>query len=96
VYENNVLATLERPLDVTTTLAVPAVPAGVVHEISVALATNTFVHAAPPTVTVAPPAKPVPVIVTAVPPATEPDDGLTAVTVGGLPGLISTRFELEL
>jgi hypothetical protein len=42
----------------------------------------TDVHAAPPTVTIAPDTKPVPATVTAVPPAAEPDDGVTEATVG--------------
>ena len=90
---NNVFATLVRPAEVTRTLAVPAVPVGVVHVIDVAETTLTPVHAAPPTVTVAPAAKPVPVIVIDAPPAVEPEAGDTAVTVGGLPGLTSTRFD---
>jgi hypothetical protein len=44
--------------------------------------TTTFVAAAPPNVTVAPAAKFVPVIVTAVPPAVVPLFGVTLVTVG--------------
>jgi hypothetical protein len=63
-------------------LAVPAVPGGVVHVIDVADTTTTFVHAALPTVTAEAPVKFVPVIVIAVPPAVEPDVGLTEVTVG--------------
>jgi hypothetical protein len=63
-------------------LAVPAVPGGVVHVIDVAETTVTLVQAEPPTVTVAPLTKFVPVIVIAVPPAVEPDVGLTEVTVG--------------
>jgi hypothetical protein len=51
--------------------------------IVVLLATTTFVAAVPPNVTVAPAAKFVPVIVTAVPPATGPLFGDTLVTVGG-------------
>ena len=47
--------------------------------------TTTFVAAAPPNVTVAPAAKFVPVIVTAVPPAVDPLFGLTLVTIGGGP-----------
>ena len=44
--------------------------------------TTTFVAAAPPNVTVAPAAKFVPVIVTAVPPAVDPLFGATLLTVG--------------
>ena len=51
--------------------------------IDVAETTTTFVHAALPTVTVEALPKFVPVIVTAVPPAVEPEVGDTAVTVGG-------------
>jgi hypothetical protein len=47
--------------------------------------TTTFVAAAPPTVTVAPETKFVPVIVTAVPPDVEPVLGDTPVTVGAGP-----------
>jgi hypothetical protein len=79
---NNVFTAFDWPPEVTTTLAVPAVPAGVVHVIDVADTTTTFVHAAPPTFTVAPPTKFVPVIVIAVPPVVEPDVGLTEVIVG--------------
>ena len=63
-------------------LAVPAVPGGVVQVIDVAETTTTFVHAALPTVTAEAPVNIVPVIVIAVPPAVEPDVGLTEVTVG--------------
>jgi hypothetical protein len=45
--------------------------------------TTTFVPAAAPNVTVAPAAKFVPVIVTAVPPAVDPLFGFTLLTVGG-------------
>src|SRR5439155_2656892 len=41
------------------------------------------VAAIPPSATVAPPAKPVPVIVTSVPPAADPDSGAIAATTGG-------------
>src|SRR6266852_638029 len=67
---------------VTTTFTAPAACAGVVAVICVALTTTTFVAAAPPNVTVAPVAKFVPVMVTAVPPAVGPLLGLTLLTVG--------------
>src|SRR4029079_14214512 len=67
------------------TLRAPAAWAGVVAVIDVALATVTFVAAVPPTVTVAPVAKFVPVIVTFVPPAVDPLVGEIPVTVGGVP-----------
>jgi hypothetical protein len=83
-----VFATFDWPPEVTTTLAVPAVPVGVVQVIDVAETTTTFVHAALPTVTAEAPVKFVPVIVIAVPPVVEPDVGDTAVTVGDAPGPI--------
>ena len=46
--------------------------------------TTTLVHDAPPTVTVAPDAKPVPVIVIDVPPLTVPDELDTDPTTGGV------------
>jgi hypothetical protein len=51
--------------------------------ICVALTTTRLVAAVPPIVTVAPVAKFVPVIVTAVPPTVVPVFGDTLVTVGG-------------
>ena len=71
-------------LTVTVTVTAPAVPAGVVAVIWVALTTTTLVAAAVPNVTVAPAAKLVPVMVTAVPPAVEPVFGDTVVTVGAV------------
>ena len=68
---------------VTTTVTAPALCAGVVSVIEVALTTITLVAATPPNVTVAPVVKSVPVSVTAVPPADGPEVGLTVVTVGG-------------
>jgi hypothetical protein len=56
----------------------------VVAVIDVLLTTVTLVTAVPPKLTVAPVRKPVPVIVTAVPPAVVPEVGEIAVTVGGL------------
>jgi len=67
---------------VTSTLAVPAEPAGVVAVIEVALTTVTLVAAAPPMVTPVAPVKLVPVIVTFVPPNVEPELGLIPLTVG--------------
>ena len=60
----------------------PALPAGVVQVIDVAETTTTLLHALPPTVTAAPCAKFVPVIVIAVPPAMTPEDGETEVIDG--------------
>ena len=67
---------------VTTTLTDPAVCAGVVAVIDVLPTTFTLVAAVPPRLTVAPARKPVPVMVTAVPPATGPAFGLIEATVG--------------
>jgi hypothetical protein len=67
---------------VTVTVTAPAACAGVVAVIDVLLTTTTFVAAFVPNVTVAPETKFVPVIVTAVPPATGPSFGDTLVTVG--------------
>jgi hypothetical protein len=82
-YVKSVLAALLPAGVVTTTLAVPAVPAGVVAVIDVALTTETLVAATPPIVTPVAPVNPVPVIVTAVPPAVDPLLGVNEVTVGG-------------
>ena len=68
---------------VTRTLAVPALPAGVVALIVVASTTETFVAAVPPMVTAEAPVRFVPVIVTLVPPRVVPLVGEMAVTVGG-------------
>jgi hypothetical protein len=57
------------------------VPEGVVQVSDVEETKATDVQAAPPMVTVAPDTNPVPVIVTDVPPAAEPDDGVIAVTL---------------
>jgi hypothetical protein len=71
------------PFTVTVTVIAPALPAaGVVAVIVVLFTTTTLVAAALPNFTVAPVAKFVPVIVTAVPPATGPLFGLTLPTVG--------------
>ena len=67
---------------VTRTLAGPNEPAGVVAVIEVALTTTTLVAAVPPMVTLGVPVKPVPVMVTAWPPAIRPVAGLIALTVG--------------
>jgi hypothetical protein len=70
------------PFTVTVTVTAPALPAGVVAVIVVLFATTTLVAAVPPNVTVAPAAKFVPVIVTAVPPAVDPLFGVTLLTAG--------------
>ena len=68
---------------VTSKLAVPALPAGVVAVMVVAFTTVTAVAAVPPNVTAVAPVKLVPVRVTDCPPASGPDVGLMDVTVGG-------------
>jgi hypothetical protein len=73
---------LNDPTLVAVTVTAPALPAGVVAVIDVLLTTTTLVAAVLPNVTVAPVAKFVPVIVTAVPPAVDPLLGLTLLTVG--------------
>jgi hypothetical protein len=72
---------------VTTTLTTPAEWAGAVAVIDVPLTTVTPVAAVPPKLTVAPARKPVPVMVTAVPPLAVPVLGAIEVTVGA--GLIA-------
>ena len=66
----------------TSTYVVPVVPAGVVQVIDVEETTVTDVQALPPTVTVGPAKKPVPVMVIAVPPAVDPEVGEKEPTVG--------------
>src|SRR5439155_866517 len=73
---------------VTVTFAAPAACAGVVAVIVVAFVTLTLVAAVPPMLTVAPVTKFVPVIVTVVPPAVEPDGGAMDVTVGAGPAYV--------
>jgi hypothetical protein len=67
---------------VTTTFTLPAACAAAVAEIEVLLTTVTPVAGVPPRVTVAPERKPVPVMVTGVPPAGGPKLGEIAATVG--------------
>src|SRR5262249_19806235 len=74
------------PPTVTTTVTAPAACAGVVAVIVVLFTTTTLVAAVPPNVTVAPAAKFVPVIVTAVPPAVGPLLGVRLLTNGILLG----------
>ena len=69
---------------VTVTLTLPKEPAGEAAVICVAFTTVTFVAAVPSKLTAVAPVKPVPVIVTVVPPVVGPLDGLRLVTVGGL------------
>ena len=78
------MALLVPPGVVTRTLAVPAVPAGVVAVMVVAVTTTTAVAAVPPNVTAVAPVKLVPVMVTDCAPASGPDDGLMDVAVGAV------------
>lgn len=67
---------------VTTTLAVPTAPLGVVQVRLVDDTKDTLVQADPPIETVAPDTNPVPVTVTAVPPVSSPELGAMDVNVG--------------
>ncbi len=74
---------------VTTTFTAPAACAGVVAVMVVLLVTPTPVAGVPPKLTVAPARKPVPVMVTGVPPAVVPDTGEIELTVGaGFTGVV--------
>ena len=77
------MATLVPPEVVTKTLAVPAVPLGVVQVREVADTTLTGAQVPPPMVTALAPVRLLPVRVTALPPSVLPLVGLIAVTVGG-------------
>ena len=63
-------------------MTAPAACAGVEAVMEVLFTTTTFEAALPPSETDAFAAKPVPVIVIDVPPAVDPEVGLTALTVG--------------
>jgi hypothetical protein len=67
---------------VTVTSTVPDAPAGLETRISVDEMRANVVAAVEPKLTELAPVRLVPVTVTAAPPAVEPDEGLTAVTVG--------------
>ena len=82
IYINALDKVAVPPAVVTATSFAPAAPAGVTAVIDVSLTTTTLVAGLPPTVTLLAPVKLVPVIVMAVPPAIDPDDGLTLVIVG--------------
>ncbi len=77
-----VVFALVPPAVVTSTSATPAALAGEVQVIDVAETTVMPVAAVPPNVTVAPAMKPVPVMVTLVPPVVKPVVGARPVTVG--------------
>jgi hypothetical protein len=73
---------LVPPGVVTVTMIAPVPCAGDLQVIVVALTTTILPQATDPNLTVAPETKPLPVIVTGVPPATGPTAGLTRATVG--------------
>ena len=76
---------------VTVTSTIPAVYAGLVAVIEVALTTVTPVAAVVPKFTAVAPRRFVPEIVTEVPPAVEPDIGVMPVTVGEVVALLFTK-----
>jgi hypothetical protein len=71
---------LEPEPSVTVTSTAPAVPAGEVAVTVVSLTKTTLVAGVVPKFTAVPPVKPLPVIVTFVPPVVGPEFGLTLVT----------------
>ena len=74
---------LVPPAVVTVTSTVPALPAGAVAVICVALLTVKPLALVAPNFTAVAPVNPVPVMVTVVPPPVGPDAGDTLVMVGG-------------
>ena len=70
------------PAVVTVTSFAPALPAGVIAVMEVALTTTILVAETPPTFTLVAPVKLVPLMVIEVPPNVVPDVGLTLVMVG--------------
>ena len=83
VYVNSSAGeTADVPPGVVTVTFTTPVPAGLSAVIEVSLTTVTFVAAVVPKSTAVAPVKPVPVIVTRVPPAAGPVVGLKPVTVG--------------
>ena len=81
MYWSAALVALVPPTVVTRTSTVP-VPAGAVAVIEVALFTVNEVADVAPKVTAVAPVRPVPVMVTVVPPVAGPAVGLIEVTVG--------------
>lgn len=67
---------------VTSTLALPALPGGVVHVAVVALVTIKLAQDTPPMLIPVAPVKAVPVIVIEVPPSVLPEEGATDETCG--------------
>ena len=83
MYVNNEFELLNPPAVVTTTLAVPARPREVTAVIVESLTTTTLVAGDPPNITPVAPVKPVPIMVTGVPPPAGPEGVVMASTVGG-------------
>lgn len=79
---NTFASVSDPPVVVTTTIAEPALPAGVVTVIDVSLTTVSDVPAVPPNVTPVAPVNFKPVIVTTVPPTVEPEVGEIVETDG--------------
>ena len=82
MYVNALVLVAGPPAVVTVTSFTPAVPAGVIAVMLVALTTTTLVAETPPTFTLVAPVKLVPVMVIEVPPSVVPDVGETLVMVG--------------
>jgi len=89
VYWSLAEVALVPPAVVTVMSIVPALPAGVVAVIDVALFTVKLVAFVAPNFTAVAPVKFVPVIATLVPPALGPLVGLTDVTVGAAEFIVS-------
>ena len=83
MYWSAALVALVPPAVVTVTSTVPALPAGAVAVICVALFTVNDVAFVAPNFTAVAPERFVPAIVTLVPPASGPEVGEIPVTVGG-------------
>ncbi len=82
MYVNALVLVAGPPAVVTVTSFTPAVPAGVIAVMLVALTTTTLVAETLPTFTLVAPVKLVPVMVIEVPPSVVPDVGETLVMVG--------------
>jgi hypothetical protein len=74
----------DAPAGVVTVTSTTPLPAGATALIHVAEVTVKLLAAAPPKATAVAPVKPVPLIVTVVPPAAGPPVGLSPVTVGAV------------
>ena len=83
MYWSFALVALVPPGVVTVTSTVPSVPAGAVAVMEVGPFTVKFAAAVVLNFTALAPVKPVPVMVTDVPPVLGPEVGLTEVTAGG-------------